>query len=149
MLGTAFFFTVFGLKKNNIRSLADFQEKTLMIERQFFQNETVFNIGTYFVVQREQNLRFQTTFQGKAHIIERQFSQNVTVFMLDTTSFFNWFLVKREQNVRFQADFQVKPLIKEQFFQIVVVLCYSYILFFRLFFVKKTKRGISDRFSKT
>ena len=54
MLGTAcFFFTVFGLKKNNIRSQADFQEKTLMIERQFFQNETVFKIGKFSVVQKE------------------------------------------------------------------------------------------------
>ena len=56
-----------------------------MIERQFFQNETVFNIGLFFVVKRELNLRFQTIFQGKANIIERQFSQNVTVFMLDTS----------------------------------------------------------------
>ena len=96
MLGTACFFPVFGLKKN-IRSQADFQEKTLMIERQFFQNETFFNIGTYFPVQREQNLRFNTTFQGKAHIIERQFSQNVTVFMLDTTSFLTGFWSKENK----------------------------------------------------
>ena len=52
MLGTACFFPVFGLKKN-IRSQADFQEKTLKIERQLFQNETVFKIGTFFVVQKE------------------------------------------------------------------------------------------------
>ena len=102
--------------------------KKRVIERQLFQNVTVFWDGyilffrCFFRPKKQRNVRFQTNFQGKAHIIERQFSQNVTVFYARYSVFFNRFLVNKEQNVRFQVDFQAKPLILEQFFENVTVL---------------------------
>ena len=73
------FLTGFWTKKEqNVRFQAGFQEKTLIIERQFFQNVTVFydrNILFFgcFCQKKEQNVIFQTNFQGKANIIERPF----------------------------------------------------------------------------
>ena len=49
MIGTACFLTGFWKRKEqNLRYQADFQEKTLIIERQFFQNVTVFMKDTSF-----------------------------------------------------------------------------------------------------
>ena len=81
-----------------MRFQANFQENTLMIERQFFQNVTVLYdsyilfLHSFVSKKIKKIVRFKTDIHGKLNIIERQLSQNVTVFDARYSVFFFRFL---------------------------------------------------------
>ena len=99
MKGTACCFNQFWSKKEqNVRFQTNFKEKTLKIERQFFQNVAVFYVShtvffTGFWTKKEQKVRFQTDIKENTLIIEQKLFQNVTVFNDWYILFFRCFLV--------------------------------------------------------
>ena len=80
-------------EQQNVGLHADFLGKSLIIERRFFQNVTVFMGGAscfldVFLSKKRTKGEISDVFQRKPLIIERQFSQNVTIFYARDSVFF-------------------------------------------------------------
>ena len=79
MIGTACFFNQFlDKKEQNLRFQTNYQEKTLIIERQFFQNVTVFYdryilFFRFFFVKKRAKRETSDRFLGNAPLTEWYF----------------------------------------------------------------------------